>query len=72
MIIIQLEQINAILQDPIIECFHDGKFSNEIRATIMCLISECDVSQNKVNNVMQTVLSNLAGETLSQVHTVLV
>ena len=64
--IVELEQTNAILQNPIIECFHDGKFSNEIRATVMCLITECGVSQNKVNHVMEVVLSNLAGKTLSR------
>ena len=53
------------MQDPIIECCNDGKFSNERRATIMCLITDRGVSQNNVNNVMQIVLSNLAGKTLS-------
>ena len=64
--IVELEQTNAILQDPIIECFHDGNFSNEIRATVMFLITECGVSQKEVKNVMQIVMSNLAGETLSR------
>ncbi|MES9884866.1 MAG: hypothetical protein ABW185_28810 [Sedimenticola sp.] len=62
----ELEQINVILQDPSIDCFHDGKYSNEIRTTIMSLLTEGGVSQNKVNHVMQLVLQNLTGKTLSR------
>ena len=60
--IIELQQTNAILMDPIIESFQDVKFSNEIRSTIMSLITECGVSQNKVNNVIKIVLKNLTGK----------
>ena len=49
--IVELEQTNAILQNPIIECFHDGKFSNEIR-----LLQRC--CQTKVILCIRMVYSN--------------
>lgn len=64
--IIELEQVNEAINDPVIQTFYDGKYTNEIRETIMTLISECGVSQAKVNRVMETVVQNLTGKTLDR------
>jgi chromosome segregation ATPase len=64
----ELQQLNALLdtESPLIETFYNGKFSDEVRETIMVLVTECGVSQTKVNNVMATVIKNLTGKTLSR------
>ena len=54
--------MSSILQGEEIILFHDGKYVNEIRETIMILLSECNVSMSKVNKVIQTVLKNLTGK----------
>jgi predicted component of viral defense system (DUF524 family) len=41
--------------------FENGKYSNEIRECIMSLVTECNVSLNKVNSVISTVLHKLSG-----------
>ncbi|VDI71580.1 E1A/CREB-binding protein [Mytilus galloprovincialis] len=64
--ILELEDLNSILADDKIESFYDGKFSNEVRETIMTLLTECGVSQKKVNNVISIVLKNLTGKQLSR------
>jgi len=61
-----LQATNVILTDPQIVSYSEGKYTNEIRETIMYLITECGVSQTKVNRVIQTVLHNLTGKTLSR------
>jgi hypothetical protein len=43
----RLEEVNALISDPVIDTFYDGKFSNEIRETVMTLVTECGVSQSK-------------------------
>ncbi|CAC5414939.1 unnamed protein product [Mytilus coruscus] len=64
--ILKLKDLNSILTDDKIESFYDGKFSNEVRETIMTLLTECGVSQKKVNNVISIVLKNLTGKQLSR------
>jgi hypothetical protein len=39
--------MNSLLQDSGIETYCEGKYSNEIRGTIMSLINECGVSQKR-------------------------
>ena len=63
--ILELEQLNSLLDDPIIESFQEGRYVSEVRETIMSLVTEFGVSQKKVNGVIQTVLSKLAGKELS-------
>lgn len=65
-----LEQMNALISDPVIESFYDGKYSDQVRQTVMTLITECGVSQKKVNSVMETVVKNLTGKTLSRLPSV--
>ena len=43
-----LQTTNAILTDPKIVSYSEGKYTNKIRETIMHLITECGVSQTKV------------------------
>ena len=62
----ELEQVNALMESPEIECYYEGKYSDEIRETIMSLVTEHGVSQNKVNGVIQTVVKNVTGKTLSR------
>lgn len=58
--IIELEEINnVLLNESNITSFCDGKYTDEIRETIMTLTTECGVSCKKVNQVNQTVLSIL-------------
>lgn len=65
--IIELEEINnVLLNESNITSFCDGKYTNEIRETIMTLTTECGVSCKKVNQVIQTVLKNITGKTLSR------
>ncbi|CAC5376815.1 unnamed protein product [Mytilus coruscus] len=64
--ILELEDLNSILADDKIESFYDGKFSNEVRETIMTLLTECGVGQKKVNNVISIVLKKLTGKQLSR------
>jgi len=64
--IAQLEEINGLLEEKEIECVYDGKFSNEIRETIMTLVTQCGVSLKKINQVIQTVVQNITGKSLSR------
>lgn len=54
------------MADAKIEIFYDGQFSNEVRQTIMTLLTECGVSQKKVNDIMNVVLRNLTGTHLTR------
>lgn len=54
------------MADAKIEIFYDGQFSNEVRQTIMTLLTECGVSQKKVNDIMNVVLRNLTGKHLTR------
>ena len=57
----ELEQLNILLESDQIVTFENGKYSNEIRECIMSLVTECNVSLNKVNSVISTVLHKLSG-----------
>lgn len=47
--IIELEEMNNfLLNEPIITPFCDGKYTNDIRETMMTLTIECGVSCKKV------------------------
>jgi len=61
-----LEELHHSYDLPEVTTFCDGKFTNEIRHTIMALVLEHGVSQKKVNDVITTVLTNLSGQTLSR------
>lgn len=62
----RLEQTNELLNNPVIETYYEGKYTNEIRETIMALITECGVSQKKLNNVLKVVVEKVARKTLSR------
>ena len=55
----ELEKTLALMEDPVVTSFKDGKFVNAVRETILNLLS-LNVSQNRVNEVIRTVLKNLA------------
>ena len=55
----RVEQVNELLEDPIINTYYEGKYTNENRQTIMELVSECRVSQKKVNQVLDIVAKKL-------------
>ena len=58
----ELEQLNALLEDNMIHTFEGGKFVNELRETIMVLLTECNISMSKVSKVIRTVCKNLLGK----------
>ena len=64
--IAELEDINELLLQSEIECYFDGKYNDEIRETIMALVTQFGVSLNKVNGVIQTVVQQITGKTLSR------
>jgi hypothetical protein len=47
-------------------CNLTGKYNDEIRETIMALVTQFGVSLNKVNGVIQTVVQKITGKTLSR------
>ena len=57
----ELEVYDAIMNDNIIRTFHDGKYEDYVRQTIMKLLS-MNVSVNKVNEVITCVLKRFAGK----------
>jgi len=58
----ELEQLNVCLENDEIILFENGKYVNEVRDCIMSLVTECNVSINKVNDVIKTVLHKLIGK----------
>ncbi|XP_003729015.2 uncharacterized protein LOC100888157 [Strongylocentrotus purpuratus] len=58
----ELEQLNVLLEGDVIHTFEGGRFINEMRETIMVLLTECNVSMPKVGNVITTVCKNLLGK----------
>ena len=59
--ITELEQLNVLLENEQIITFQNGKYVNEIRECIMSLLTECNVSMNKVNSVISIVLKKMTG-----------
>ena len=60
-----LEELIALLDDNDVNAFQDGRYTDTIRKTIMELLAQ-NVSMNKVNSVIRTVLKNLAGKVVSR------
>ena len=58
----ELEQLNILLESDQVLTFENGRYINEVRACIMALLTECNVSMNKVNNVICTVLQTFTGK----------
>jgi hypothetical protein len=58
-----LQLLNKVSEEPVIETFSEGKFSNDIREVIMSLFS-CGVSQAKVKTIIETVLRKFSGKRL--------
>ncbi|XP_072049567.1 LOW QUALITY PROTEIN: uncharacterized protein [Amphiura filiformis] len=58
----ELEQLNELLEGDIIHTFEGGRFINELRETVMVLLTECNVSMQKVGKVISTVCKNLLGK----------
>jgi hypothetical protein len=48
----ELEQLNILLESDQVLTFENGRYINEVRACIMALLTESNVSMNKVNNVI--------------------
>jgi hypothetical protein len=59
-----LQLLSKVSEEPVIETFSEGKFSNDIREVIMSLFS-CGVSQAKVKTIIETVMSKFSGKRLS-------
>lgn len=62
---------NALLSlsgDHRIESYAGEKFTNEIRETIMELLA-MNVSMNRIDSVIRTVLRNLCGRTVERLNT---
>ena len=57
----ELEVLDALLNDSQIQTFADGKYHDYVRLTVMELLS-MNVSMNKVNEVITTVLSRFTGK----------
>ena len=57
----ELEYIESVLEDQSIITFSDGKYTDDVRQTIMELLS-MNVSVNKVNDVICVVLERLTGK----------
>ena len=53
------------MEDPEIEIFEDGKYKDSIRPTIMELLAS-NVSLSKVDEVIRTVLQNIAGKEVTR------
>lgn len=62
----ELADLVDLLKDEEITTFKDGRYSDDIRITIMELLA-CNVSMAKVSKVMKVVVKNLAGKDLRQV-----
>ena len=59
-----MQLLSEVSEEPVIETFSEGKFSNDIREVIMSLFS-CGVSQAKVKTIIETVMSKFSGKRLS-------
>lgn len=57
----QLQILNEVMESDTVVTFEGGKYISEMRSVIMTLITECNVSINRVNSVINTVLQKLAG-----------
>ena len=58
----ELEQLNVCLENEQIALFENGKYVNEVKECIMSLVTECNVSVNKINDVIKIVLHKLTGK----------
>ena len=61
----ELEYLESLLTDDKIQTFHDGKYMDHIRLTIMELLS-MNVSINKVNDVIRTVIKRLTNKEIDK------
>ena len=57
-----LEKNNAFLEGDTITTFENGRYTNEVRKCCMQLITEGNVSLNKIPIVINSVLKNLSGK----------
>lgn len=57
-----LENINDFLEGDTIKTFENGRYTNEVRECCMQLITEGNVSLNKIPIVINSVLKNLSGK----------
>ena len=60
------EDLQSLMKNATITTFQEGRFVNEIRQTIMVLLTECNVSMTKVNQVISTVINNLTTQQIGQ------
>ena len=58
----RFETINDLMENDTVVTFEDGKYISEMREVIMSLITVCNVSVNRVNSVISTVMQKLAGK----------
>ena len=57
-----MEKVNDFLESDLIPTFENGKYTNEIRECCIQLVTEGNVSLNKVPFVIKTGLKNLTGK----------
>ena len=61
----ELERLMDLMESDTIQTFADGRYFDTVRLTIMDLLS-CNVSLSKVDEVIRTVLRNLAGKEIDR------
>ena len=64
----ELEKLQALMEDDLVTSFVDGRYTNTVREVIMELLS-MNISMNKVNDVIKTVLKKLAGKDIERLPT---
>ena len=64
----ELEKIQALMEDDLVTSFVDGRYTNTVREVTMELLS-MNISMNKVNDVIETVLKKRAGKDIERLPT---
>lgn len=58
----KLQSIIDLMETDKVATFYNGKYSNEVRECFMSLLTECNVSLNKLPDIISTVLKSFAGK----------
>ncbi|XP_033124472.1 uncharacterized protein ZK1098.6-like, partial [Anneissia japonica] len=65
----ELEELVSLFQDEEVVSFHDGRYKDEIRETVMELLA-CNVSMAKVSKVIRIVLQKLTNRSIARLPSV--
>ena len=58
----QLEAVVRLMESETVSTFEDGKYSNEVRECCIALLTECNVSLNKLPDIIRHVLKSFTGK----------